>query len=69
MHKHRIKFRSIVPFSGPVADPQNRMAHGNLCQIDLCSCGAERRTNCNLGYRERGPWVVPLTASPTKGKQ
>jgi hypothetical protein len=34
------------------------MAHGNICVIDTCSCGAVRKTNINGNHIERGPWAL-----------
>jgi len=53
-------------FTGPVGGPgrENRAAHGGVCQVDRCACGAERSTNINQCHVERGQWRVP-TAEPT----
>lgn len=57
MHKHRAKTTRIRAFSGPVAiERQNLAAHGNVCEIATCACGAERHTNRNRRHVERGPW-------------
>ena len=58
MHRHRAQSKLSIErgFSGPVAQPQNRNAHGNICRIDTCACGAQRRTNINGFHSERGPW-------------
>lgn len=61
MHQHRPlkKAQREIPYRGPVAkgSAQNPMAHGNICVIDVCSCGASRRTNVNGPHVERGPWI------------
>lgn len=36
--------------------PEKRAAHGNVCVVDTCRCGAERQTNVNGRHVERGPW-------------
>ena len=45
-----------VPFSWPVSRDENRAAHGNICRIERCACGAIRRTNINGQHAERGEW-------------
>jgi hypothetical protein len=40
-----------------VARNQNPAAHGNICVVDTCRCGAQRRTNVNQIHVERGPWT------------
>lgn len=57
MHRHRPKAQNIRPFTGPVCARQKPVAHGNVCIVDVCSCGAIRRTNSNAGQLERGPWI------------
>jgi hypothetical protein len=34
----------------------NPRSHGGVTFIDVCRCGAQRRTNGNAGGREIGPW-------------
>lgn len=48
-HRHRaIPGASTVrTFTGPVRADQDRRAHGGVCFIDTCRCGAQRRTNTN----------------------
>lgn len=55
-HKHRVKFSEDWGFTGPVKAKQNPAAHGNICRVDKCSCGAVRRTNINGRHIERGEW-------------
>ena len=61
MHKHR-KSRSnkvseyVRPFFGQVAWPGNPRAHGGITTTEVCSCGAKRAINCNMGHIERGEW-------------
>lgn len=43
---------------GPVRTPQNEAAHGGVCIVDTCSCGAERRTNVNGRHVEPGEWLA-----------
>ncbi len=60
-HKHRKMSAAAreVPFSGPVAQPENPRAHGGITRIDLCSCGATRKTNISAGHSEVGRWEEP----------
>lgn len=55
-HRHRAKTTITRCFSGPVSGRQNPAAHGNVCRIDTCSCGATRATNVNGNHVERGDW-------------
>lgn len=65
IHRHRAiaAQRHVQAFHGPVASPEVRAAHGNVCCIDVCACGAHRRTNVNGNHAERGPWLSPEVAS------
>lgn len=68
-HIHRIDHRvpsKTSPFFGPVSARQNPSAHGGVCEIATCQCGATRRTNVNGSHRERRKWVEP--ADPTTGE-
>jgi len=59
-HRHKEKTYRIVGYTAPIPGAKyNPMAHGGVCIISTCSCGAERRTNSNGGAkgREVGPWV------------
>lgn len=48
-------------FFGPVgpARDQNPAAHGNVCIVETCMCGAERSTNVNGRHEEQGEWHLP----------
>ena len=60
MHKrHRPKRSRYQAYSGPVRKPEKPEAHGGICRVDTCSCGAIRRTNINGANYERGTWEVP----------
>ena len=61
MYRHRPDptLATVRPFSGAVAKRQNRAAHGNVCVVDRCRCGAERRSNINGQHVERGKWGEP----------
>lgn len=58
-HRHRAARTETWGFSRPVAWPENPAAHGNVVEVAICSCGAERRTNVNQWHVERGAWVEP----------
>jgi hypothetical protein len=46
------------PFQGPIHGARlNPAAHGNVCIVATCRCGAARRSNVNQRHAERGPWV------------
>lgn len=61
-HRHRPKTRKIQAYMGPVTSDvtgyhqQNPAAHGGICRVDVCACGAIRRTNVNGRHTERGRW-------------
>jgi hypothetical protein len=59
-HTHRAVTTRDTPFFGPVGPRhrQNPCAHGGVCELEICKCGAERRTNLNGGHIERGTWVT-----------
>lgn len=57
-HKHRAvpRLRRTTPFFGAVRSRPNPKAHGSICHVDHCSCGATRKTNYNAGALEMGAW-------------
>lgn len=59
-HKHRANphYRLTRSFFGPVTLRENPAAHGNVCHIDTCQCGAVRFTNINGTHSERGRWLA-----------
>ena len=63
-HIHRAvpELSRTVGFAGPVSREQNPVAHGGVCTIDTCRCGAQRKTNHNAGQIERGSWYEPARA-------
>ena len=61
-HRHTPRTTTTRPFFGPVSRHENPVAHGNVCYVDTCKCGATRRTNSNAGQQERGPWVAAAAA-------
>lgn len=54
--EHHAERSKEVCFSGSVSRDENPAAHGNICRIDYCRCGAERRTNINGCHVEQGSW-------------
>lgn len=44
-------------YTGPVSRDENPAAHGGICQIETCRCGAERQTNINGRHIEQGRWL------------
>lgn len=51
-------------FSGPVArgEDQNPAAHGNICDEEMCRCGARRKVLINGRHTETGDWGVDEAA-------
>jgi len=58
-HKHRSIRVTVAPYFGPVAIPPVRAAHGGVCYVHACKCGATRKINNNGRHSERGPWTPP----------
>lgn len=58
-HKHRPQREPrIQPYTGPVTRrEQNRAAHGNICEVSECACGATRRRNINGCHTESSGWI------------
>jgi hypothetical protein len=56
-HRHRPRTTVDWPFRHCVRpDHCTQGAHGNIVRIDVCGCGAIRRTNINQQHVERGQW-------------
>lgn len=58
MHQHRaVESRTETkPFTGCVcSDRCDQRAHGNVCFVEHCACGATRSKNSNATV-ERSPW-------------
>ena len=55
-HKHRAEKTKDFGFAGPVSRDENRAAHGNICRVETCWCGATRCININGVHIERGYW-------------
>lgn len=36
---------------------EDQRAHGAVCHVERCACGAVRETNSNGRFVERGRWV------------
>lgn len=58
-HQHRVSKTETRPFMGAVGTKQNPAAHGGVCEVSTCKCGATRRTNVNGRHIERGYWTLP----------
>ena len=59
IHKHRVHHTTTICYRGTVAAviTEDRRAHGGVCFVDRCKCGAKRETNSTGGHIERGRWV------------
>lgn len=58
-HRHKPQPNKTIErcYSAPVSiGKQNRMAHGGVCYIETCQCGATRKKNVNQCHIERGEW-------------
>lgn len=57
-HRHTPKTTKTIGFRGTVRNVrrENRAAHGAVCHVDTCRCGATRETNSNGRHVERGGW-------------
>lgn len=54
------------PYSGPVVTrDQNPGAHGNVCVVETCACGAVRSVNVNGRHVESGEWGESVTDGPS----
>lgn len=60
-HYHRVESCTERCFTGPAygAKHENQRAHGGVCYLERCRCGATRMVNCNAGDREVGSWYYP----------
>ncbi len=58
-HRHKADKTIDRPYTGPVSTNENRAAHGGICVVATCACGAQRRTNRNGNHVEAGRWVTP----------
>lgn len=60
VHRHQPQGEpEIRPFSAPVAQPENRAAHGNIVEHARCACGAVRLRNRNGRHVESSGWIEP----------
>lgn len=58
--KHRVVKTKERCFQGCASSNRCRPeSHGGVTFVDVCSCGAQRETNYNAGYSERGQWYMP----------
>ena len=58
MHKHKTQSKTTIGYRYPVgpASRQDERAHGGVCHVETCACGAQRETNANGRHVERGFW-------------
>ena len=56
-HTHLAVTSSTRPFSGPVARNEKLAAHGGVCHVYRCACGAIQRVNVNGQHIEVGAWI------------
>ena len=57
-HEHLAHFVSERAFFEAVSRNENRAAHGGVCIVETCSCGATRMTNRNGRHQEVGAWKL-----------
>lgn len=64
-HRHTPFTTKTIGYRGTVANVtrENRAAHGAVCHVDICRCGATRETNSNGRHVERGAWSDAPNAS------
>ena len=56
-HRHRTHTSREECYSCPVAWPERPEAHGNICVVSTCRCGATRHVNVNGAWAEIGKWT------------
>ena len=59
-HRHRaIKSATkTYSYAGPIEGArENPRAHGGICEVEACKCGATRAANISAGHVEQGRWV------------
>ncbi len=68
-HRHEAEFvKTTCYISRARGAHENSAAHGDICDIETCACGARRETNLNGVHIERGEWIRPDIAG-TRGKE
>lgn len=60
-HRHRVKSTATYGYSAPIQGAKyNPRAHGGVCIVEYCACGARRACNSTgWGRDEQGPWRMP----------
>jgi hypothetical protein len=53
---NKAKTRKERGYIGPVSRNENKAAHGGICLVETCGCGATRMTNINQKHNEQGNW-------------
>jgi len=57
MHTHKATKTETRGYSGGVSvRNENRAAHGGVCYVETCSCGAVRHVLVNGRHTEEGEW-------------
>jgi hypothetical protein len=70
-HRHKAVKSADQCFHGTArgaAERENRTAHGGICRIERCECGAQREINLNAGESEVGCWYIPGRYDPDPGE-
>lgn len=58
-HRHTAVTTIERCFRGSVSSRrENRAAHGGVCYVERCHCGAERHTNVNGSHEETSGWLT-----------
>lgn len=56
-HRHRAYDFDVYPWRCATPLACTPAAHGNVTLVDLCRCGATRKTTVNGKHEERGEWI------------
>ena len=60
-HRHALSTEAYRSYTGTAAgaEAENRAAHGGICVVARCACGATRETNSTGWHVEVGTWQEP----------
>lgn len=59
-HRHRAKTTDMYGYNAPIVGAKYEpRAHGAVCFVERCACGATRACNGNGVFKEQGPWRAP----------
>jgi hypothetical protein len=62
-HRHKEQSSTTRAYTGTALGAhylprgENRAAHGGVCHVQRCACGARREVNTNGRHTEYGAWV------------